>query len=172
MRMKSLLPVLFSTLVIPTTLAAQAAVVPFGTGCAWNGQTLSIGNQGVPVIGTTFQLTYSGPNWTFNFAQQIMQPHLVIGFGQSLFPIPVTFLPQQPAGCTGYISPDLIAPMSPSARTPGVYDSVVDVPVPNIPALIGFVAYAQWLTIFHQCGFAGCGTDAFLASDAAMLILG
>ena len=165
MKMKSLLPLLFST-----TLAAQA-VIPFGTGCSWNAQTLSIGNQGLPVIGTTFQLTYSGPNWTFNFAQQIMQPNLVIGFGQSLFPIPVTFLPQQPAGCTGYITPDLVFPTAPS-RTPGVWENFVDVAVPNVPALIGFVAYAQWLTVFQQCGFAGCGVDAFLTSDAAMLILG
>jgi hypothetical protein len=108
---------ILSLLLLSGALAAQsAAFAPFGTGCAFQGQPLAIGNQGLPVLGTSFQITYSGPNSTFSSAQQIAQPFLVLGLGTLVTPIPVTLLPQQPAGCQGFITPDVLlgTPMNPS----------------------------------------------------------
>lgn len=163
----SLLP-LFA---LSTLLPAQASFVPFGTGCSFLSQTLAIGNQGLPRIGTTFQITYSGPNFTFNSAQQIAMPHLVLGFGPLFTPIPQSLLPQQPAGCAGFITPNAVIPAQPDPVL-NVFQSAIPIMVPNNPMLIGFALHAQWLLRFDQCGFAGCNWAAVPTSDAAMATVG
>ena len=57
-----------------TALHAQSASVTFyGTGCAYAGQNLAIGVLGLPQIGTTFTITYSGPNF---YSTLMIQPAL------------------------------------------------------------------------------------------------
>lgn len=159
-------------LLLSGALAAQsAAFTPFGTGCAFQAQTLAIGNQGLPVIGTSFQITYAGPNFTFSSGQQIARPFLVLGFGTLTTTIPVTLLPQQPAGCVGLITPDVLldTPVNP---TQPAYENFVTMQVPNSPTLAGFLFHAQWLALIQQCGFVGCGLAAVPTSDAASVLVG
>src|SRR5262245_16295719 len=143
-------------LLVGAPLAAQASFLPFGTGCTFQGQTPAIGNQGLPQLGTTLQITYSGPNFTFSSGQQIAQPFLVLGLGQQNTVIPGGLLPQQPPGCQGFITQDAVFPMGPDPNGRPSFANFLDLPVPNNPALIGFVFFAQWLTLVQQCGFAGC----------------
>lgn len=153
------------------SFAQTAAFVPFGLGCAFQGQTLSIGNQGLPRLGTTFQVTYAGPNFTFSSGQQIAHPILVLGLGQQLVPLPTSLLPQQPPGCTAYITTDVFLPTVPDP-TRAAFTSWVDIAVPNTPTLVGLVFNAQWMALVEQCGFAGCGFAAVPTSDAAVVVVG
>jgi hypothetical protein len=154
-------------------MAAQSASVsPFGVGCMFNGQTLAIGNNGLPQLGQTFQLTYTGPNFTFNSGQQIAWPNLALSFTQMVTNIPQGLLPQQPAGCTGYIDPLVVIGTQPDINGRPVFDSFVDISVPNNASLLGLTLFGQWMTIYQQCGFAGCGYAAVLTSDAAVIQVG
>jgi len=163
----------FATLILLGSIAtAQTpSVTPFGTGCTFASQTLAIGNQGLPQIGQSFRITYTGPNFTFNSGQQIAWPHLGLGFQQAVTVLPQSLLPQQPAGCTGFIVPIamIATPMDPVLP---VFDNFVSIALPNDPGLVGVSFLAQWLTLFEQCGFAGCGLAAALTSDAAVVTIG
>lgn len=152
--------------------AAQASFTTFGTGCTFDRQTLAIGNQGLPQIGTTMQITYAGPNATFSSAQQILQPVLALGFGLQNTPIPQGLFPQQPPGCTGLIRPDALLP-SPPDPILSQFLNQLPLAIPNDPTFIGISLNAQWVTLLTQCGFAGCfGFDAVLTSDGAILTIG
>lgn len=151
--------------------AQTAAFVPFGTGCTFDNQTLAIGNVGLPQIGASFRITYSGPNHTHDFRQQIAWPQLALGLQAQNFPIPQNLLPQQPAGCTGELVPDaMLATLASSSGT--TFDAFFDLAMPNDPGLLGVQFLAQWLTIHQQCGIVGCGIDAALTSDAAIVLVG
>ena len=151
--------------------AQTPSFTPFGTGCTFQSLTLAIGSQGLPRIGQTFRITYSGPNYRFNSSQQIAWPHLGLGFQPLTTALPQSLLPMQPAGCIGWIAPITMVPTSPDLVLPA-YDSFVAIAVPNDPGLIGAQFLAQWLTIHEQCGFAGCNLDAALTSDAAIAVIG
>lgn len=168
--MRYLLP----TLLLAAMAQAQttsAAFLPFGTGCVLEGQTLAIGNVGLPQIGQTFQITYAGPNHTHNFAQQIAWPQLAFGFQTQQFAIPTNWFPQQPTGCTGLIAPIAVQSM-PLNAAGNAYESSFTMVLPNDPGLIGVQFLAQWMNVHQQCGFAGCGLDAIALSDAAIVIVG
>ncbi|MCA8965570.1 MAG: hypothetical protein H6838_08020 [Planctomycetes bacterium] len=167
---------LFTTLFLSAAtttaaLAQNASFTPFGAGCTFDNQTLAIGNQGLPQLGTTCTITYSGPNHTHNFAQQIAWPQIGLGFNQSVFPIPQSILPQQPAGCMGLISADVMIPMPVDPVLPQ-YQDHYDFVIPNATWLIGVNVYAQWLMLHTQCGFVGCNYDAIATSDAALMTIG
>lgn len=149
----------------------SATFSPFGTGCTFGAQTLAIGNVGLPRIGQSFRITYAGPNHTHNFAQQIAWPQLALGFQPQVLPIPISWFPQQPAGCTGEVLPLVMLPTVPNAQGTA-FDGFFDLLLPNDPGLIGVQFLAQWLLIHQQCGFAGCGIDAALTSDAAVVGVG
>jgi hypothetical protein len=170
----ALLSVCLATALCTTPLAAQAAQFsPFGTGCAFQGQTLQIGSTGLPQLGnSSFQITYSGPNYTMNSGQQIAWPQLVLGFSLVTTLIPQSLLPQQPAGCIGLISGDALLPTAVDPNGRPSYESFIDLPVPNNPVLMGLTFHAQWVLVFQQCGFAGCGFAAVPTSDAATLLIG
>ncbi|HLQ38944.1 MAG TPA: hypothetical protein VK348_14135 [Planctomycetota bacterium] len=161
-----------STLLATLATAQQALFQPFGTGCTFNNLTLAIGNQGLPHIGQSFQVMYTGPNFTFSSGQQIAWPNLVLGLGQLSTVIPAGFLPQQPAGCQGYITGDVVMPTMPDPNGRPQYENFVTINVPNNPGLLGMNFNAQWLTIVQQCGFAGCNFSAVLTSDAALVQIG
>lgn len=162
-----LLATLLSTAV--PLLPAQAAGVSFyGTGCAYAGQNLAIGVQGLPQLGTTFTITYSGPNF---HSTLMIQPALALGFAPDATPIPPSILPLQPAGCTVWVVPLIIEVMLPTPTGP--FATQVNIAVPNIPGLIGFTVYAQWFATVVQCGIIPpCTFDALPTSDAALLVLG
>lgn len=162
----------FVAMFCSAALCAQAAsFTPFGSGCTFQGQALSIGNRGLPVLGTTFTIDYTGPNFTFSSGQQIAHPVLVLGFGQQTVPLPVGLLPQQPAGCTALITTDAFLPTAANPTQP-VFDASIPFVVPNQPTLAGFAFFAQWVCLVEQCGFAGCGFSAVPTSDAAVVSLG
>jgi hypothetical protein len=163
--------ILISLSLLPALTAQNAAFTPFGAGCSFQGQALSIGNQGLPVLGTTFQITYSGPNFTFSSGQQIAQPFLALGFNPLVTQIPPNILPQQPPGCQGFLAPDVLI-ATPADPTRSTFQSFVDLPVPNSSALAGLVFLGQWMAVIQQCGFAGCGLAAVATTDAAFVTVG
>jgi len=167
--MRTTLTTLF--LICSLATAQAPSFTPFGTGCTLGSQTLAIGNQGLPRIGTTFRITYSGPNFTFNSGQQIAQPTLGLGFQALTTVLPQSLLPQQPAGCLGFIVPVAMVTTAMDPVLPQ-FDDFVDIVLPNDPGLVGVQVLAQWLTLFQQCGFAGCGLAAALTSDAAVATIG
>ena len=170
--MKALLP-LALLLALPVDSAAQQpSFTAFGAGCTFNGQTLAIGNRGLPRLGTSFAITYSGPNTFSDSSQERARPVLVFGNTLRVTLIPQTLLPLQPPGCAGFISPDAVLPTLPDPGGRPMFADYVDLAVPNNPVLLGAVFYAQWLTIFEQCGFAGCDPVAALTSDAAQMVVG
>jgi hypothetical protein len=154
--------------------AQSASFTPYGTGCTMNGQQLVIGNQGLPQLGQTFQVTYSGPNFTFSSAQQTSWPNLVLGLGQQAVPLPpgIFGLFQQPAGCMALVTPDLLIPTQPDPNGRPQYENFIAIAVPNSPPLIGATLQAQWVALFEQCGFAGCNLAALPTSDAATITVG
>ncbi len=163
---------LATTLLLASFAAAQtASFSTFGQGCTLDSRTLAIGAVGTPQLGTTFRITYSGPNYTFSSGQQIARPHLGLGFTPTTTPIPTSILPAQPAGCTGYLQPLAMVPTQPSSTLPQ-FDDFVDFPIPNDAGLIGVAILAQWLTVHEQCGFVGCNYDAVATSDAGVLTIG
>lgn len=149
----------------------SATFSPFGTGCTFDNQTLAIGNVGLPRIGQSFRITYSGPNHTHNSAQQIAWPQLALGFQPQVLQIPPSWFSQQPTGCTGELVPDVMLPTTPNAAGTA-FDGFFDLLLPNDPGLIGVQFFAQWLTVHQQCGIAGCGIDAALTSNAAVVGVG
>ena len=159
------------SLLAATAVAQTPSFTPFGTGCTFANQTLAIGNQGLPRIGQTFQITYSGPNQTFGSNQQIAWPQLGLGFQQVTTVLPPNLLPNQPVGCTGYIAPIVMQPTTPDPVLP-VFVTDIAIAIPNDPGLVGVQFLAQWLTLHEQCGFAGCNLDAALTSDAAIALIG
>lgn len=173
MRTHAILCGCLATVLGAGTLAAQGpSFQTFGSGCVYNQQALFIGNQGLPVLGTMFQITYTGPNTNNGTAaQQILWPHLVLGFSRVTTPIPQGLLPQQPAGCQGLISPDVVIPAAPWIGR-GIFHDTMDINLPNNPALLGLTFQAQWLTTFEQCGFAGCNLVGLLTSDGATIVIG
>jgi hypothetical protein len=158
-------------LLAATAVAQTPSFTPFGTGCTFANQTLAIGNQGLPRIGQSFQITYSGPNQTFGGNQQIAWPQLALGFQQVTTVLPTTLLWNQPAGCTGFIAPIAMQATSPDPVLP-VFITTIPIAIPNDPGLVGVQFLAQWLTLHQQCGFAGCNLDAALTSDAAIALIG
>lgn len=163
-----LLPVL---LLGSAAFAQTAQFTTFGTGCTFQNQTLAIGNQGLPRIGTTFGITYSGPNFQFSSGQQIAQPMLGLGFTPQSITLPANLLPQQVPNCMVLLSPDVLVPTVPDPSS-SAWLVPVQVSVPNQPVLLGVTVLAQWVTLFQQCGFVGCNYAAVLTSDAAIMTLG
>lgn len=151
--------------------AQSAQFTTFGAGCTFQNQTLAIGNQGLPRLGTTFGVTYSGPNYQFTSGQQIAQPMLGLGFLPTSVVLPANLLPQQVPNCTVLLTPVAMVPTLPD-RVTNAYLVPLQLTLPNQPALLGVTVLAQWVTLFSQCGFAGCNYAAILTSDAAMMTLG
>lgn len=154
--------------------AQQAAFAPFGVACSVPGApTPAIGARGLPRLGTTFEVTFTGPNHNTSSAQQSAQPVLLTGLNAVPVPaaIPVGTFPQQPAGCWVFVFPDLAIPM-PLARSGAAFESALALTVPNDPALIGATWFHQWVSIFRQCGFAGCSIFWAVTSDAAQVLVG
>ena len=149
-------------------LAAQtASATPFGTGCAVLGQQLAIGATGLPQLGTTFTIDYTGPNVN---TQVSTRPVLALGVQATAVPIP-PFLPQQPATCTQYVVPDVLLAMA--AQPSGGFVTQVALTVPNDPALLGYQFVGQWFAIVIQCGFVPpCWFDALPTSNALQLTVG
>jgi hypothetical protein len=166
--MRILLLATLMSIAVPAARAQSASVSFYGTGCAYAGQTLAIGVQGLPQIGTTFTITYTGPNF---YSTLTIQPHLAIGFAPDATVIPASILPLQPTGCTVWVVPAVIGAMMPTPTGP--FATSVDVALPNSPGLIGITAYAQWFATVVQCGFVPpCTFDALPTSNGALLVIG
>jgi len=170
-KLASLLAVLALATAAAPAQQAAFAILP-GTGCTLLGQPLAMSNTGLPVLGQSFRINYSGPNTTFNSGQQITQPFFAIGTVPALFPIPMRLFPNQPAGCIGFVQPEnmFAMPTDPNGRP--IYQAWIDLPVPNDPALAGAQLLAQWVVIHQQCGIAGCGIDAVGVSDVGQITVG
>jgi hypothetical protein len=155
--------------------AQSAGFQPFGSGCAFGGQTSAIGNQGLPVLGTSFTVTYAGANVIQpNPRPGLLDvwPQLALGLAPLTTPLPQSLLPQQPAGCTGLIQPVGVVPTvrDLSSIPPRNYVPGVTVAVPNNSALLGVQVLAQWLVLVRDS--SSLGLEAVLVSDAATLTLG
>ncbi|HEX5050672.1 MAG TPA: hypothetical protein VFZ65_02770 [Planctomycetota bacterium] len=160
-----------TTLLLAAALPCQAAFTTFGSGCSLQSQTPAIGNNGLPQIGQTFSITYTGPNYLFSSAQQMAQPFLALGTQPLFLTIPAGLLIYQPAGCVAYLEPLSLTPMAPDPILPS-YVASYAIAVPNDAGLIGFQFLAQWLLVHSQCGFAGCGLSGLITSDAATITVG
>jgi hypothetical protein len=148
--------------------AQSATATPFGTGCTFVNQTLAITATGLPQLGTTFTIDYAGPNLN---NQLSTQPILALGLAATSLPIPVSFLPQQPPGCSQLVVPDVLLAM---AATPaGGFATQAPIAVPNNAALIGFQFVAQWAVFAVQCGIIPpCWFSALPTSNALLLTVG
>jgi len=164
-----------TTTLLAAGLTCQASVTTFGTGCALQtstpSQTPSIGHTGMPRIGQTFALTYNGPNYTYNSAQQTAQPVLALGTQAIAVPLPPLNLIYQPTDCNAYLLPLVLIPMVPHATLPR-FENSYDIALPNNPSLVGFQFVGQWLLAHQQCGIAGCGLSGLVTSDAAFITVG
>jgi hypothetical protein len=168
--MRYLTPALL-LLLVAAVPAQSAAFSTFGAGCTFQNQTLAIGARGLPQLGTLFAVTYSGPCYVSSPGQQIARPMLGLGFAPTNVVLPANLLPQQVPNCTVWIQPQLILPTQVDPVTNN-WAVPMQLPLPNQPALLGLNVLAQWVTLFSQCGFAGCGYAAVLTSDAAIMTLG
>jgi len=153
--------------------ALLGSVTYFGTGCTTPDGPIAASNQSVPMLGSAFDLVYSGPNHSFDFRQTRARPHLVIGF--SVFG-PVVIPPLfrlQPAGCELASAHDVVLPMQVDPAGSGNYFDSVTIKVPNNGSLLGTTFFGQWLTTFTQCGFAGCtGVEWIGTSATAVCTIG
>jgi len=148
----------------------------YGQGCSLNGETCAIGNLGMPRVGLSFDITYSGPN-SVGVPTQIgtmdVHPHLVFGFWNTLpGPIPPGLLSHQPPGCAGLVEPVVIAPAAQQLNfgpTP-VYASMFPIDVPNDPNLVGAVFFTQWWTVVRDV--TTDIVEAVLTSDGAIVVVG
>lgn len=155
----------------PLDAAAQpASFTTYGSSCSAGATAPAIGHRGLPQLGTTFSITYSGPNVQYNSAQQIVRPWLLFGLGPAQQPIPPVFR-QQPPGCTLWTTGDIAVPMPPERSAP-TWQSSFDLAVPADTRLLGAVLYAQWLAVLEQCGVVRCDIEWVLGSDAARIVLG
>ena len=158
-----------------TAVRAQSASFSvIGTACSAPSEpTPAIAARGLPRIGTSFDVTYAGPNRTFSSAQQIVQPFLITGLALSnpALMVPVGLLPQQPAGCLVYVQPDLVLAM-PIDASGASFVSSVTLSIPNQPALVGATWFHQWFAVMEQCGIAGCNMAWVITSDAAIVQAG
>ncbi|HEX5052453.1 MAG TPA: hypothetical protein VFZ65_11815 [Planctomycetota bacterium] len=157
-------------LLVSLASAQGASVQTYGVGCTFNGQQLAIGTTGLPQLGTTFQLTYSGPN--LNLVVNVVQPGIALGLGAAASPLPVTLLPLQPPGCWQQTTAEVQTLMA--LRPIGYYYNFYNLPVPNDPTLIGFQFTAQWFAIAVQCSPVGapCNFVALPTSNAALMTVG
>lgn len=161
-------------LVCPALTAQGASFTVLGAPCSVPGEAIpAIGARGLPRIGASFDVTYSGPNRTFSSAQQIVRPWLITGL--SLLPapvaIPTAILPQQPANCLVWPNPDLVLEM-PVDASGLAFQNAVTLVIPNQSALVGATWYHQWFALFEQCGFAGCNYGWAIVSEAAIVVAG
>ncbi len=157
---------------IATFSSAQTAdITVAGAGCMLEGKAPAMGYKGLPQLGATFSLNYTGPNHQVNHTQSSVQPILNIGFTAVGLPIPA-FLPAQPIGCVMYVAPTISIPMAKEPNGRPSYVSSQAVPVPNNTALLGGQFFAQWLAVKNQCGIAGCGLHAIATSDFATITIG
>jgi hypothetical protein len=153
---------------LTTQLLAQTATIQnFGNGCTFL-NPLAISATGLPQLGTTFDIHYSGPNLNNQISTQ---PVLVLGLASNNQPIPQSILAQQPFGCSEHVVPEVFLVMPPTSL--GTFVDQVTVAVPNNPNLIGFAFVAQWLAIVIQCGIIPpCTLDALPTSDALLITCG
>lgn len=158
---------------VAVPLRAQASFRVFGEGCVFENQKPAIAIAAAPRLGTTVVVHYAGgPNFTFSSSQRIAWPQLLVGFETRKTPIATALFPAQPAGCGGYVRPDLLVPTAPDAGGAPKFADRLAFAVPNDSTLVGLRVYVQWTTVVEQCGFAGCGSAALLTSPAAELVLG
>lgn len=149
--------------------AQFAAFQPFGQGCTVSGLPMpTIGATGLPQVGTTFSIDFTGPNratWPTE-----LHPVFMFGLSTANFPLDGLFN-SQPAGCTLYLVPEMFLLMGPGT---GIgYATSVSLPVPNNFALVGFSFVAQWCVLSQTCLIgAPCNVNAVLTSDAATITVG
>lgn len=169
--LSAVLAVLLGGLLAATAPSQQASFTTFGTPCtAANSTTPAIGNRGLPRLGTTMAVTYSGPNSIEPGIQLTEHPMLIVGFSRVDLPIPPLIV-TQPAGCTLYPSLDVVLPTAPAVLG-RAYVPSINLSVPNDSRLLGGVLYLQWMTPRSQCTFVGCGLLWVVLSDAARAVIG
>ena len=170
--MRTLLTVL--ALALPAG-AQQASYTLFGEGCVSASATL--GATGVPQLGSSFTVHYSGPNFVGvkGLFENGAHPWLLTGFSNTTWgaiPLPL-LLPRTPLGvrCELLVSPDLVLPMP---RLGSRYQDSLTFPVPNEPSLIGLVFHQQWLVYhFTRLGAGGPLLSAsFQASNGGTATVG
>ena len=142
-------PWALASCLLTTLLAAQTAgVVGYGTGCA-----ATIGWNGLPRLGQTVTFTYNGPNSYFDTHGVLSQsrPVFLLGISdQQMSGLPLPFvLPTSMtnglAGCTMLQSSEVLHVMPWDYPNITRYVDWVATPIPNDPALLGGVFFAQWL---------------------------
>lgn len=147
--------------------AQTAGFTTFGQACTATGlATPTIGATGLPVLGQSFSIDYTGPNratWPTE-----LRPVFLYGIVQAALPLDGMFR-NQPAGCTLYLQPIDAVLMPPVSIS---FANSVTLAVPNQPALAGAVLIAQWACLNQTCLVIGCTPNAVLTSDAAVATLG
>ncbi|MCC6670194.1 MAG: hypothetical protein IT458_03980 [Planctomycetes bacterium] len=136
----------------PLVPAQGASYTLFGTACGTPGFSPSLGVRGVPRLGTTFTVTYGGPNLC-GFLGPISfryRPILLTGVSRSAMggiALPWQVPPALAGGanCLLLQSTDVVLPMPATPGGANCFASEAAFAVPNVPALLGVEFYQQWL---------------------------
>jgi hypothetical protein len=164
-----------------TATAAQAATVQItGTSCSVSRLIAPslphMSCTGLPHLGQTCTLNYSGPMWCCFLPGDFYLPYLVLATSPTLVAIPSFVGPAQPTNCMILALEQLIQQMPFSGgfgSTPATFTTTSSIHVPNSTGLIGATLYAQWLA---QIGFVDYAnqlhTNCWLSSEVAFLTVG
>lgn len=162
---------LLASLLLSVPLVAQASFTTFGTGC----QGVGLSSTGLPRLGTTFFVGYSGAlgNQFLGLYSYINQPVLLLGTSNTQaggVALPVALPTTMTAGvvCELLVSPDvtMVLPMS----TPPPFG--LPIAIPATVGLVGFTFHAQWLLLSERSYFGQVQWLRAFLSNAGTAVVG
>lgn len=147
-------------------LAQTASFSTYGTGCNPSQPPPLIANSGLPVLGTTFTVSFVAlPAGRTPVSED--WPIFLIGLQQAQVPVPV-LSPSQPAGCNLLTTTDIAMPMPWLGSS---FQNQVQLAVPFHPALAGGSVYLQWAELYSRCS-PTCTPTFLRVTNAAIAKLG
>ncbi|MEZ5966071.1 MAG: hypothetical protein R3F56_19705 [Planctomycetota bacterium] len=147
-------------------VAAQASFTAYGTGCNPSNPPPLIRNSGLPVLGTTFTVSFAAlPSGRTPVSED--WPLFLMGLQQTQVPVPV-LSSLQPPNCFLYTSTEFVVPMPWLGSS---FDNQVAIAVPNNAALMGFTLYMQWAELYSSCR-PTCVPSMIRVTNGAAAVLG
>jgi hypothetical protein len=158
--------VLATVLLAGPAVAQAASFTTYGTGCNPGNPLPLIRNSGLPVLGTTFTVSFIAlPNSRTPVSED--WPIFLLGFQQIQVPVPALSA-AQPANCFLYTSTDFAEFMPWLGAS---FQNQVQIPVPLNPGVIGFTLYMQWASLNSRCQ-PNCTPSLIRVTNGAAATLG
>ncbi len=157
---------LLGLVLLATAGAAQASFTTYGTGCNPSNPPPLIRSTGVPVLGTTFTVSFLAlPSGRTPVSED--WPIFLMGVQQLQIPVPVLSA-LQPPNCFLYTTTDIIVPMP---WLGSAFANQFQMLIPANPHLIGFPLYMQWAEIYSRCQ-PTCVPSMIRVTNGAIATLG